>query len=201
MKSTGVTSTRRTDSARGQVEVDLFLVPRNSIDPLVAAARDAGLDPFGIEVDMGVNGTTLIPLGVRKRDLRVRSQRSLVLLAATACILTAVAVAIPFIGQQWALASADAMIASLTEPAREASGLRQTADQLANVVASLKTEHDRNGSALATLAAATKSLPDETYLTALSLKAGRLTMSGLSPSAAQLIGLLARSAGLSRTGV
>jgi general secretion pathway protein L len=57
----------------------------------------------------------------------------------------------------------------------------------------LKTEHDRNGSAIATLAAATKSLPDETYLTALSLKAGRLTMSGLSPSAAQLIGLLART--------
>jgi len=182
---------RRTGVARGQLEVDLFLVPRNSIDPLVAAARAAGLDPFGIEVDIGANATTLIPLGVRKRDLRVLSQRSLVLLAATACTLMAVAVAIPFIGQQRALASADATIASLSEPAREASALRRTADQIAKAVSTLKTEHDRNGSAIATLAAATKSLPDDTYLTALSLKAGRLTMSGLSRSAAHLIGLLA----------
>jgi general secretion pathway protein L len=184
---------RRTDSGRRQVEVDLFLVARNSIDALVAAARAAGLDPFGIEVDIGTNGTTLIPLGVRKRDPRVRAQRSLVLLTATACVLTIVAVAIPFMGQQWALASADAMIASLAEPAREASALRRTADQLGTIVTSLKTEQDRNGSAIASLAAATKALPDETHLTALSLRARRLTMSGLSPSAAHLIGLLARA--------
>ena len=182
----------RTDSARHQIEVDLFLVARNSIDTLVAAARAAGLDPLGIEVDRGANGTTLIPLRVRKRDTRVRPQRSLVLFAATACVLTAVAVAIPFMGQQRALASADAMIASFAEPAREASILRRTADQLGTIVASLKTEQDRNGSAIATLAAATKALPDETYLTALNLRAGRLTMIGLSPSAAHLIGLLAQ---------
>ena len=184
---------RRADSARRQIEVDLFLVARNSIDTLVAAARGAGLDPFGIEVDMGVNGTTLIPLGVPKRDPLVRVQQSIVLLAATACILTAVAVAIPFMGQQWALASADAMILSLAEPAREASALRRTGDQLGKIVASLKTEQDRNGSAIATLAAVTKALPDETYLTALSLGGGRLTVSGFSPSAAHLIGLLAQT--------
>jgi general secretion pathway protein L len=187
--------TRRTDSARGLVEVDLFLVTRNYIEPLVEAARAAGLNPFGIEVDMGANGTTVIPLGMRKRDLRARAERSLMPLGAAACILTGAAVGAPFIDQQWALASADAMIASLADPAREASVLRQRADQLGKVVASLKTEHDRNGSAIATLAAATKSLPDETYLTALSLRAGRLTMSGLSSSAVQLIGLLARTPG------
>jgi general secretion pathway protein L len=185
--------TRRADAARGQVEVDFFLVPRNSIDPLVAAARDAGLDPFGIEVDVGPDATALIPLDTEKRAPWVRSQGPLAPLAAAACILAIIAVAIPFIRQHSALASTDAMIASLTEAAREATVLRRTADQLAKVVASLKKERGRNGSAIATLAAATKSLPDETYLTALSLRAGRLTMRGLSPSAAQLIGLLART--------
>jgi general secretion pathway protein L len=184
---------RQKDSARGQVEIDLFLVPRNSIDPFVEAARVAGLDPFGIEVDIGASATALIPLGAQERSPWVRSQRSVARLAAAACILVAVAVAIPFIRQHSALASADAMIASLTEPAREASGLHQSADQLTRIVASLKKERERNGSAVATLAAATKSLPDETYLTAFSLRAGRLTMSGLSPSAAHLIGLLAET--------
>jgi general secretion pathway protein L len=187
--------TRRTETTRGQVEVDLFLVPRHSIDPLLGAARTAGLVPYGIEVDVAANATTVIPFGARKSGQRVRSQPSLVLLTATACILAAVAVALPFIGQQWALASADKIITSLTEPAREASALRRAADQLGDVVASLKAEQDRNGSALSVLAAATNALPDESYLTALSLKAGRLTMSGLSPSAAHLIELLAQTPG------
>ena len=122
-----------------------------------------------------------------------RAQRSLGPLAAAVCILAVIALAIPFIRQQWALASAEAMIASLNEPAREALALRQPADRLTRIVTSLKKERERNGIALAALAAATKSLPDETYLTAFRLRAGRLSMSGLSPSAAQLIGLLART--------
>jgi general secretion pathway protein L len=187
--------TRRTDSTRGQVEVDLFLVPRNSIDPWLAAARNARLVPYGIEVDTAANATTVIPFGARKDDERLRSQRSLVLLTATACILAAVAVALPFIGQQWALSSADKIITSLTEPAREASALRRAADQLGEVIAALKVEQDRNGSALAALAAATNALPDESYVTALNLKAGRLTMTGLSPSAAHLIEALAQTPG------
>jgi general secretion pathway protein L len=107
--------------------------------------------------------------------------------------LAFIAVAIPFIYQQRALASADEMIGSLKEPAREALALRGPADRLATVTAALKKAREQHASPLAALAAATKSLPDGTYLTAFRLRAGRLTMSGLSPSAAKLVGLLART--------
>ena len=186
---------RRKDSARGLIEIDLFLVPRNSIEPLVEIIRAAGLDPVGIDVDTGTNATALIPLHPQNRWQQARSQRALAPLVASAAVLTVIAIALPFIRQQWALSSADAMITTLAEPAREASALRQSADQLTKTVAALKDEYERNGSAVATLAAITKSLPDETYLTALNLRDGRLTMSGLSPSAAQLIGLLAQTPG------
>lgn len=186
---------RQKDSARGLIEIDLFLVPRNSLEPLVEIIRVAGLDPAGIDVDTGTNATALIPLYPQKRQQRARLQRALAPLVASAAVLAVIAIAIPFIRQQWALSSADAMITTLTEPAREASTLRQTADQLTKTIVVLKGEYERNGSAVATLAAITKSLPDETYLTALNLRDGRLTMSGLSRSAAQLIGLLAETPG------
>ena len=186
---------RQKDSARGLIEIDLFLVPRNSIEPLVEIIRAAGLDPAGIDVDTGTNATALIPLYPQKRQQRTRLQRALAPFVASAAVLAVIAIAIPFIRQQWALSSADAMITTLTEPAREASTLRQSADQLTKTVAALKGEYERNGSAVATLAAITKSLPDDTYLTALNLRGGRITMSGLSRSAAHLIGLLAETPG------
>jgi general secretion pathway protein L len=186
---------RQKDSARGLIEIDLFLVPRNSIEPLVEIIRAAGLDPAGIDVDTGTNATALIPLHPQNSQQRARSRRALAPLVASGAVLAVMAIAIPFIRQQWALSSVDAMITTLTEPAREASILRQSADQLTKTVAALKGEYERNGSAVMTLAAITKSLPDETYLTALNLRDGRLTMSGLSRSAAQLIGLLAETPG------
>jgi general secretion pathway protein L len=175
------------------MDIDLAVVPRCLVDPIIDCARRAGLHPSGIEVDMGSDVTASIPLGAGKRVQWDRPQRSLVVLAASACMLTVIAAAIPFIYQQGALASADVMIASLKEPAREAVALRYPADRLAKVTASLKKTRERNASTLATLATATKSLPDETYLTVFSLRSGRLTMSGLSPSAAKLVGLLART--------
>ena len=184
---------RGQDASRNLMDIDLAVVPRCLVDPIIDCAQRAGLHPSGIEVDMGSNATASIPLGVGKRVQWRRPQRSLVVLAASALMLTVIAVAIPFIYQQRALASADVIIASLKEPAREALALRHPADRLAKVTASLKKTRERNASTLAALAAVTKSLPDEAYLTAFSLRSGRLTMSGLSPSAAKLVGLLART--------
>jgi general secretion pathway protein L len=184
---------RQADASRNCLDIDLAVVPRCVVDSIIDAGRRAGLDPSGIEVDMGTGATALIPLDGRKRVSWSRSQRTLTPLAVAACLLAVMAIAIPFIRQQWALASADAMIASLNGPAREALALRQSADRFTRLIASLDKARVRNGSALEALATATKSLPNETYLTAFSLRAGRLTMSGLSPSAAKLVGLLART--------
>ena len=131
-------SVRGRDASRNCIDIDLAVVPRCVVDPIIDCARRAGLDPSGIEVDVGSHAAVSIPLGTRMRVQWGHSQRSLAALGASACVLAFIAVAIPFIYQQRALASADAMIASLKEPAREALALRGPADRLATVTAALK---------------------------------------------------------------
>jgi len=182
---------RRQDMAHGRLEVELLLVPRRSADPLIEAARRAGLDPDGVEVDAGEAGIHVVPLGADAPSA-APSERPLVRRAAMAGAFALVAIAAPFVYQQWAIASADAKIASLQAQADEATALRQSADQRARNAEFFKND-GRRGGGLATLAAITRALPDDSYLTALTLRANRLTLSGLSPSAAQLVGLLAHS--------
>ncbi|HXJ01738.1 MAG TPA: PilN domain-containing protein [Micropepsaceae bacterium] len=182
---------RRQDMARGRLEVDLFLVPRRPVDPLIEAARRAGLDPKGVEIDSGPLGISVVPISGEAPNNPVRSERPLVPRAAMAGAFALVLIATPFVYQEWAIASADATIASLEDRANEAAHLRQSADQLAQTGDFFK--RNNRGSGLATLAAVTRALPDDSYLTAFTLRGTRLTLSGLSPSAAQLVGLFAHS--------
>ena len=184
---------RRQDRVNNRLDVDLVVVPRSVVDPLMGAARSAGLDFNGIEIAGGANKAPLIRLGERGRWQWLRSQRPLAAMAGVAGILAIGAIATPFIRQQQAIAEAVAAVAALTSDAQEAAKLRQTVDQFANTSAYLRQERERTGSALEALAATTRALPDDTYLTSFNLRENRLTITGLSPSAAQLVGALAQS--------
>jgi general secretion pathway protein L len=180
------------DMARGRLDVELFLIPRRSADPLIEIARRVGLVPSAVEIDTGSEGTNLVSLEGESSATEARSGWPLIPRAAAAGAFALVAVAAPFAYQEWAIASADATIASLQTQADEAAALRQSADLVART-AGFFNKGERRGSGLATLAAVTRSLPDDSYLTALTLRGNRLTMSGLSPSAAQLVGVFAHS--------
>lgn len=184
---------RKQDAARGRLDVELFIVPRAFADPFIALARRAGLDPAAIEVQTSAGGTALIPFEAEKGAAWLRRGWPLVPLAASAGALALIAIAAPFLYQEWAIASADATIASLEGQAREALALRLSADRLTQTAEFLRQQSTRNGSVLATLATVTRALPDDSYLTALSLHGDKLTMSGLSPAAADVVGVLARS--------
>jgi len=183
----------RQDGAHGQLTVDLVVVPRFFMDPLIEAARRAGLEPAGIEVDLDGNDRSFIPLAAPQRRPWLHRRPALLPLAGAAAAFAVVAIATPFLVQQWALASADATISSLEATAKDAAVLRQSADQYARTIGFLNQERSRNGSAVTALAAVTHALPDDTYLNSFSLRDGKLTLSGASPSAANLISLFARS--------
>ena len=179
------------DKERGRLDVDLLIVPRNYVDTFIEFARRAGLDPDGIEVGEDGKSCAIIPLGIGKR-IRIRGDRPLIPLAAAAATVALVAIAAPFANQEWEIASADSALASLEAPASEAGALRRSADQSARTATFLRSQGEHYGRTLASLAAVTRALPDESYLTALTLRAGRLTMTGLSNSAAELVGLFAK---------
>jgi general secretion pathway protein L len=185
---------RGSDASAARLDVDLLLVPRGAVDALMSVVIDAGLKPAGIEV-ADENGTaTFISLeaGTRPGDW-THARRPLLPLAAAACVLAIVAAALPFIFQQWALASTDAAIAALSATARDAAALHQSIDRAIGTAGFLEKERAQNGSALGTLAALTQAIPDEAYLTAATLRSGKLTLTGMSPSAAQIIDELAQS--------
>jgi general secretion pathway protein L len=71
--------------------------------------------------------------------------------------------------------------------------LQQAANHRLAAITFLSRTNGANGSALNILAAATRTLPDNTYLASIVVHEGRVTMSGFSDSAASLIGLLAKS--------
>lgn len=184
---------RGQDSRTGSLDVELILLPRSQVDMLVETLRASAVRPAGIEVNAGGGVMTLIPLDACKRGQWLGAHTSLMPLAIAASVLAVLAGTVPFALQQWEIRSVEARIAELEPSAREAQTYRTDAGQVAAAIDFLSKERSRNGSALTALAAATRTLPDDSYLKALSLRAGRLTLNGRSPSAAQLIGVLAQS--------
>jgi general secretion pathway protein L len=174
------------DSAQDRLTVDLVLVPRRPADALMQRLRRAGFATPVIEVET-LSGTLFVPF---EGDLpQPRAKPSLAISATAACAL--IVLGAPFILQNWAISAADTRIASLKDRALEAIALRQSSDRLMQTAEFFKTKD--GGGPLAAIAAVARSLPTDAYLTALTLRGSRLTLSGLSPSAAELVGLFAHS--------
>jgi general secretion pathway protein L len=182
-----------TDKARGKFDLDLVIVPRSDIDAAIAAAQKAGFDPAALDVAIGPDRSLMIWIAEQRQVHRFLPYRKLAPLAAVTAGLAAAFVILSLAGQQWNLFIANQTINRLQAPAHEASLLRQSADHRLSAITFLSRTHGANGSALGILAAATRTLPDDTYLTSLVVHGGQVTMSGFSDSAASLIGLLAKS--------
>src|SRR5262249_24918058 len=101
------------------------------------------------------------------------------------------ALAGPLVYELWAIRSAEAEIAAISAQAQEAATLRQSADTLAQTSDFFRRDNGQHASVLSTIAAVTRALPDDSYLLGLTLRGNRLTLTGRSPSAAQLIGVFA----------
>jgi general secretion pathway protein L len=188
---------RRSEMTQGALDVHLVLVPRSLLDGFLTALKTAGVEPSGIEVDSGPASRVVIPLASEKNKPWFRIERPLVPFAATAAALAVLILIAPMLVRQWVLFSTDATIASLTGSAREAATLRQSVDSATRAADFLVAERKKNRSVVAILAAVTDALPDNTHLTSLSVHSGKLTLSGLSSSAADLIGMLADIPGFS----
>jgi general secretion pathway protein L len=184
---------RHEDKAAGRVYVDLFIVPRAVADPVVDNLRAAGIAVDGVEIGEEVKGAAVIKLAPAQRWHWLTGDRPLLALTASAGVLFLLAILTPFIRQEFALSSANSTIEALSGPAEAAGSLRQSIDQSSGAAGVIGRERERTGNLLETLAAVTKLLPDDSHLTALTLREGHLTITGVSPSAAHLIDVFAKS--------
>jgi general secretion pathway protein L len=179
------------DRQGGRLSVRLALIPKANLDPLLADLAAVGIQPRRVEIADGLDRGFYLPLnGINGKHEQNASNR-LLLPAATCCAILAIAAVLtPFVRQEVALASLDRQVAASRAAATEAENLRREIDRLSGNAGFIETERDKAGRPLGVLAAATRVLPDDTYLTEMELRQRKLTLSGRSAGAARLISAL-----------
>jgi general secretion pathway protein L len=177
------------DRQRGRVTVRLAMVLRRNVDPLLTALKRVGIVPVRVEALGDFSATALIFLdGGRLHQL---PRRRVWAMAVVCGLLVLAAAATPFVRQSLALARLDGEIAAVRSAAADAEKLRQEIDRLSGNAAFIAGERTKAVRPLDVLAAVTRLLPDDTYLTGMELRQRKLTLTGRSAAAAPLISALA----------
>jgi general secretion pathway protein L len=178
----------RRDRARGRVFLRLSCVMRAPLQAFLLRLAAAGLSPRAIEVAAADGGLRHMMIDAaaagRGRDLPQHALR----FAAALCVILAVTATVsPFILQQQRIARVESEIALLRPRVAEARAIHARiaaalagADMTAAAQAAI-------GDPLAAMAAVTAVLPDNTFLTSLTLSQKTIVMTGQSIDPASLI--------------
>ncbi len=176
------------DKPNGRVTVRLSIVLKTAVQPLLQALARAGVAVAALEAP-GPDGLTrrigaLPPGAGAARPFAVRA-------AGLACAgLAAASLAIPLMQQEIALEAARSQVASLAPRVALVDGLRRRLAAASNGAEQFAAVGQRAGNALQAMAAITRALPDDTYLTEFVMRDRKVTLTGRSAAAVRLIGLL-----------
>ncbi len=179
----------RRDRERATLQVRLSLLPKAPLEPWLAVLHEAGMEPVMLMAPGADRTPRHIPL---TRKLAPAGGR--VALRATAAVCAVLAVAVittPLALNARAIATAEARIERLKPRVAQVDALRKRIAADTGGADVFAADAARVGNVLQALAALTEILPDDTWLTALSLRQRQLTFTGQSARAARLIGLLA----------
>ena len=179
------------DRQSGRLSVRLVLAPKANLSALLAALGQAGIHPRRAEIADGPDAGAYLLLDGNGGHADHPSSRLLWPVAGCCAALGLAALVIPFARQEITLASLERGITTARAAATEAEGLRQEIDRLSGSADFIESERDKAGRPLVVLAAATRVLPDDSYLTEMELRQRKVTLTGRSAAAARLIGPLA----------
>lgn len=184
------------DPARGQIRVDLVVVPRSVADHAMRLAESWGLEPDQLAVgeaeEGGGRSFDLLPgLGVRQA---ARSGRRLSAgLAVAAGILLVAALYLPLRQKQEVLALTEGRLAEIRTQAIEAGDLNKQVEALLERSRFVISRRGRDRTAIELLDEITRVLPDHTWILKFGLRQAKVTLSGYSAKPTALIGLLEQS--------
>ncbi len=180
----------RRDRARGQVHLLLTFVPKALLSRVLEAMDRAGVAPVRLEAPGPAGEIRKIALFQTRSNADRWRRRGLAAIGGTGAMLLAAVILLPFLFQQAALDETERKIVELQPRVAQIERLRrEVAARLAGTDV-FAAEQARVGDTLEVLAALTDILPDDTFVTELTLRQGKLNVSGQSAAAARLISAL-----------
>jgi general secretion pathway protein L len=179
------------DVSRNRLHLRVTVIPRKRLEPLLASLRQVGLVPTQIEA--GHSGATqrVIPLAQDQETRSWIGPRVEAYALGLCGVLAVTAIALPFVLQSFALSALDERIEAIKPQVAETERLRKAIASSAATANAIVAAHNQVGAPLQTIALLTDVLPDDTYLTSLSLRQRKLAIAGRSAAAARLIGAMA----------
>jgi general secretion pathway protein L len=179
------------DRPNARLSVRLVVMPKAHLAPLLEPLGHAGIAPARVEIGDGPDAGFWLPLRHDRHAVERGHGMLLKPLAVCCALLALAAIATPFVRQSLTMTKLDEALAAGRAAATEADRLHGEISRLAGSAALIATEREKVGAPLVVLAAATRVLPDDSYLTEMQLQQRKLTISGRSAGAARLIGAMA----------
>ncbi len=178
-------------------ETRYFVVKRNVLQPLIQAVESAGGVVSSVSLETEQVVVTAEPDGLLpylKHAKREKLATSLRLAGVSACFLGAV---LTFANVQWRLrVGASQLDARIAELESEAKVVRSLSDQAKMQMGRVESVHGEKARAVPIVRIweeMTRIIPDDSWATDLAIKDRKVTFSGFSPSASNLIPLLEAS--------
>ena len=178
----------------GQIHLDVYVVPRDYLQSILATLGDAGVGVHRVDVVNGANtqdnlsplGLNLLPPGDRARR-RHRRLRFNIMLALVVFLLTVLVMAQSLFVRSNQVADMQDALDGIRQEARLVANLEQQYQEslaAAQFLGTLRTEHAYNVDLLADV---TRVIPDDTYLQRITIKDKLIRLQGLSDAAQRLL--------------
>jgi len=182
----------RTPAPAGRFAAELVVVPRTTLDPLLAKLTSSGLQVDAVDVATGSDrlGANLLPTELAPRR-QYRRQRLNLALAAAALVLLLISLLQFLHNRTSALEQMRTEVESMRADARQVGALRQQLQDNAGAAGFLAQRKAHTVSALALLQDVSQRLPTNAWLERLSMDGnGQVGFQGQSPQAARLVDAL-----------
>lgn len=178
----------------GEIRLDLLVIPRRVVDPLLEKLAARGLAPAGIDVEHEgrVAGVNLLPVDLRHNPIHPRMRLNYGLAAAVLVLL--VTVMVQSLGARAdRVVKLEEAIAEVQDEARRVQRLKEQVSDNSEAASFLTRKRSQMPLAVDVLAEVTQILPDGTFLDRLVVGNASVIMQGKSGNAQQLIELVNRS--------
>ena len=189
----------RRDSANKKISLKLYVAPREGVEPVIRKLAYMGIEPVTLDVATIANsgkageraGVNL--LSPERRPGIAGMGRSNRLLALSALILLLVAVLVPFIQRQHTATELESELSLLRGQVRQAEVDRmELADRLERM-RQIRTQSTAMPALLDVLLELTRLIPDDAWAGQVTIKSGRVRLTGEASAASELLAQLSNS--------